>query len=556
VSYTLMFGSFNAEAIFPSLTNLRTLELSGNIYEESVPMEIATLPKLEHLYIEYAHVVDDLSFLPLMPVISELWLDYNENIKGTIPKDIGTVTSLKSFSVAECSISGTIPSEIGLLTGMVQMWLHENQLTGKIPMSIADLPDLKILHLEGNHLEGIIPRGMCRYTIESLGSDCLKVDCACCTCCESPCNGSETQVTSVERIILNNAIDGGDEFKNNTSPQSRALKWVKLVHKPEHGLDRIIQRYVLATIWYSTYKVDNPYTKKPTPAWTDTEGWLTTYHECNWYGVYCTPDNEVDRISLNYNGLTGRFPQEVRLLADTLIHLDLSGNSVYNHGEQLSWLEDLTQLTQLEVHFCNFDWAGIPPYLSSLTNLEILDISYTLFHGTLDGKIFENFDKLWLLEMGGNIYNSPMPAEITSLPELEYLYAEYTDLTGDLSTFDAMNAVVEVWLDDNQITGTMPTSIGDLLTLESISMSQNQIAGAIPSSIGNLVNLQQMWLFGNQLTGYVPDELKQLTNLHTLHLEDNNLEGTIASDMCLPFLTTFVTDCVNRVSCSCCTNCY
>lgn len=559
VSYTLMFGSFNGGEIFTSLTNLRTLELSGNMYEEAVPTEITNLPRLENLYIDNAHVVGDLSFIPAMPAILELWLDYNEGITGSIPEDIGNASTLKSFSVSDCGIGGGIPSTVGQLTAMVQMWLHENNLTGEIPSEIAALPNLKTLHLEGNLLEGVLSSDICTDTIESLGSDCLdKVFCTCCTCCESPCTEAGPPLSSVESIVRSVAINGGEEFEEEYSPQSKALKWVNLVYDPEgDGLDRIIQRYVLATIWYATYAVENVYTDLPTPKWTVTEGWLSTYDECDWYGVYCTDDGKVDRISLPYNGLSGRIPQEIKLLSDSLIHLDLSGNPVHNRDEELNWLEDLTQLTQLDVHFCNFEWEGIPPYLASLTNMEWLDISYTLFHGPIDGTtVFNNLNKLWLLEMGGNLYDSPLPSGLFSLPNLEYLYVEFTHLTGDLSFINSVTGLVELWLDDNKLTGSIPESIGDIVTLESVSLAQNQLEGVLPSSFGNLSDLKQMWLFGNDLSGSLPDEFSKLRKLQILHMEDNEFTGSIPGKVCLPFLTTFVADCISEVECSCCTNCY
>ena len=46
----------------------------------------------------------------------------------------------------------------------------------------------------------------------------------------------------------------------------------------------------------------------------------------------------------------------------------------------------------------------------------------------------------------------------------------------------------------------------------------NQLSGPIPSELGNLDNLQEVRLWGNQLSGPIPSELGNLDNLQALSL--------------------------------------
>lgn len=107
----------------------------------------------------------------------------------------------------------------------------------------------------------------------------------------------------------------------------------------------------------------------------------------------------------------------------------------------------------------------------------------------------------------------------------------------------------------NQLSGTIPTSIGNLTHLHILDLMENQFAGPIPDSIGNLVDLTELGLRGNlfnssipatfenltlltsldlrsaHLTGSIPPELGNLTNLTALHLGSNNLSGSIPPEL-------------------------
>jgi len=49
--------------------------------------------------------------------------------------------------------------------------------------------------------------------------------------------------------------------------------------------------------------------------------------------------------------------------------------------------------------------------------------------------------------------------------------------------------VTEINLNVNNLNGSIPSSIGNLVNLKNLYLSLNQLSGSIPSSIGNLVNI-------------------------------------------------------------------
>ena len=87
--------------------------------------------------------------------------------------------------------------------------------------------------------------------------------------------------------------------------------------------------------------------------------------------------------------------------------------------------------------------------------------------------------------------------------------------------------VTEIDLGENQLTGIVPTSLGDLSELTILRLFGNQLSGAIPLHLGNLSNLEVLALGGNELEGEIPSDLQKLSNLGELHLWGNGLTGTI-----------------------------
>lgn len=89
------------------------------------------------------------------------------------------------------------------------------------------------------------------------------------------------------------------------------------------------------------------------------------------------------------------------------------------------------------------------------------------------------------------------------------------------------NRVSSINLDFNNLTGTIPNTIGNLTALIQLNINANHLAGAIPESIGNLTKLVFLGLVANALSGEIPATLANCTALVFLHLEDNSLTGPI-----------------------------
>ena len=60
-----------------------------------------------------------------------------------------------------------------------------------------------------------------------------------------------------------------------------------------------------------------------------------------------------------------------------------------------------------------------------------------------------------------------------------------------------------------------------------LDLDGKQLSGPIPSELGNLGNLEVLWLRDNQLSGPIPSELANLDNLIALSLGNNQFSGCV-----------------------------
>jgi len=69
------------------------------------------------------------------------------------------------------------------------------------------------------------------------------------------------------------------------------------------------------------------------------------------------------------------------------------------------------------------------------------------------------------------------------------------------------------------------------MKLTELKMNGNQLNGTIPGELGNLILLNRLWLFNNIISGEIPIEFGRLVNLVDLDLSNNQLDGTVPSEL-------------------------
>ena len=112
------------------------------------------------------------------------------------------------------------------------------------------------------------------------------------------------------------------------------------------------------------------------------------------------------------------------------------------------------------------------------------------------------------------------------------LQVAQNELTGSIpSSLGNLGELKTLNLGHNELTGSIPSSLGNLVSLERLTLGYNELTGSIPPSLGNLVGLEWLWLGSNELTGSLPSTLGRLTNLKRLNLDWNTLTGSIPSSL-------------------------
>ena len=97
-------------------------------------------------------------------------------------------------------------------------------------------------------------------------------------------------------------------------------------------------------------------------------------------------------------------------------------------------------------------------------------------------------------------------------------------------TVNGSGEVTMLVLDGNNLSGSLPTELGNLPSLTRLALNRNNLTGAIPSELGNVPNLSIIGLARNNLSGALPTSLGNLSGLQRLSLHDNtSLSGALPS---------------------------
>ena len=127
-----------------------------------------------------------------------------------------------------------------------------------------------------------------------------------------------------------------------------------------------------------------------------------------------------------------------------------------------------------------------------------------------------------------NQLTGTIPTQLGQLTELQYLNLNNNELSGTIPTeLRRLTKLTGLDLGNNRLTGTIPTQLGQLTELRYLNLHDNQLTGTIPTQLGQLTKLTALYLDSNELSGEIPAELGSLTNLQRLRLQNNQLTGPL-----------------------------
>ncbi|KAL3810573.1 hypothetical protein ACHAXA_002437 [Cyclostephanos tholiformis] len=252
----------------------------------------------------------------------------------------------------------------------------------------------------------------------------------------------------------------------------------------------------------------------------DRRGWDVTSDVpiCEWEGVTCGGDQEnsprgpIKELRLPNAGLSGTIPTDLGLLAD-LEHLSLSGNML--RGSIPRELSDMKRLVTLDLTGC-FLTGTLPQSFAStsLTNL-------LLANNAISGRFFHEID-------------SP------HLHSIREIRMENNLLTGTIHgpALSKMTELVSLSLSDNDLSGLIPGgALGSLPALRYLYLDSNNLVGPLPSQLATQAggaSILELWVQDNALSGTVPASYTKFDEMHDFYIDGNKLTGDVPQELCGP----------------------
>lgn len=247
-----------------------------------------------------------------------------------------------------------------------------------------------------------------------------------------------------------------------------------------------------------------------------------------WDGILCT-NSRVTSITLASMRLKGTLSGDISNLSELQI-LDLSYNTELS-GPLPPAIGNLKMLTSLILVGCRFS-GPVPDSIGSLPRLTYLSLNSNGFTGTIPPSL-GNLDNLYWLDLADNRLTGTIPVSTETTPGLDLLvhtkhfHFGFNQLSGQIppKLFSSGMALIHVLLESNKLTGSIPSTLGLVKSLEVVRLDNNSLTGPVPSNINNLTSVSEMFLSNNGLTGPLPN-LTGMDHLTYLDMSNNTFGAT------------------------------
>ncbi|GAY66412.1 hypothetical protein CUMW_248560, partial [Citrus unshiu] len=490
------------------------------------------------------------------------------NLTGTIPSQLGNLSSLQSLNLSCNRLSGSIPSAIFTIYTLKYVSFRENQVSGQIPANIcSNLPFLDYLSLAKNMFHGGIPSALSNCTYLQIlhlsyndFSGAVPKDIG---------NLSKLKELYLGRNRLQGEIPR--EFGNLTELEQMSLSENEL---QEHAVAGEQAEDMLQVLGVPTAGLEDTCQdlgggeRGVGPNLPDG----IRYMETDGSGEIPLEIGNLQNLEvldLGQNKLIGTVPAAI-FNVSTLKFIELQDNSLSGslssitdvrlpnleklHLWELSFLSSLSNCKSLTlIDLSNNPLDGILPK-TSIGNLSHSLKDFKMHNCNVSGGIPEEISRLTNLttiDLGGNKLNGSIPITLSKLQKLQGLGLEDNKLEGSIpDSICRLTELYDLELGGNKLFGSIPACFSNLASLRILSLGSNELTSIpltfwnlndilylnfssnfftapLPLEIGNLKVLVGMDFSMNNFSGVIPTKIGGLKNLEYLFLGYNKLQGSI-----------------------------
>ena len=437
----------------------------------------------------------------------------DNNLTGTIPRELGDLDELFIISLNDNSLTGSIPPELGKLNRLRDLYLAGNVgISGGLPPELGHMEGLLYVAIDQTAIEGPIPRTYANLELQQFYFEtsriCVPADLEAwllaipgtfpnyelCTAniyvrppsliLESPgdtatlaatvvnadgdivpdamvtWSSADTTVATVDTAGLVTGVEFGSTEITATSDSLAAVAEVDV------GIP-LTDREILEVLYEATNGDD----------WTDNTNWLSDKDLEEWYGVRLTGGGRVRRLDLERNNLVGTIPSELGDL-DELTNLGLSFNVL--SGPIPATLGKLDKVREFYLIGNTGISGGLPPELGYMEGLEYLSVNGT----SLSGPVPQTFANLELIRFRFDSDRVCIPAALEawlqSIPQTE---DEYTLCTA-MVHIEPSSLTLESAGDTATLSATVINAEGDTLADAVVTWSSADTAVATVDTTG------------------------------------------------------------------------
>ncbi|CAL9116162.1 unnamed protein product [Musa textilis] len=243
-------------------------------------------------------------------------------------------------------------------------------------------------------------------------------------------------------------------------------------------------------------------------------------------------------LDLSQNSFVGPLPTSLPSILPDLVHLDLKFNNF--SGDIPPSFGQFPRLRILSL-VANQLTGPVPSFLSNVTSLRELNLSYNPFSPSPFPVSFANLTQLRILWLAGCNLVGPVPPDLGRLSSLVNLDLAYNSLSGPIpESITGLSSAVQIELYVNSLSGTLPRGLSNLTALRFFDASMNKLSGHLPEDIFLAPNLANLQLYENNLVGLIPRSISRCKNLADLRLFSNQLDGPLPSDFGKHFPLGFI----------------